>query len=81
MPPFSDSAFGKKEQNYWYQVTEICQTLLMVYVAHGHGRIQGVGSSASSYQPFSNMFLMYTNFSIIFSLFDSTKPYAISTHN
>ena len=35
--------FSKKEQNEWHQVTEISQTLLMVSVAYGQGRIQGVG--------------------------------------
>ena len=29
--------FSKKEQNQWCQVTEICQTLLIVFVAYGQG--------------------------------------------
>ena len=41
-PPLLTLPFNKKEQNYWCQVTEICQTLSMVSVDYGQGRIQGV---------------------------------------
>ena len=34
-------SFYTKKQNLWCQVTEICQTYLMVFVAYGQGRIQG----------------------------------------
>ena len=46
------------------QVTEICQTLLMVSVAYGQGRIQGGLDEGytSSHQSFSKMFLMDTIF-------------------
>ena len=42
-PPLSTLPFTKKEQNEWFQVTEICQTFLMVSVAYGQGQIQMVG--------------------------------------
>ena len=41
-PFFLTSSFSKKEQNSWCQVTQIRQTLLMVSVDYGRGRIQGV---------------------------------------
>ena len=39
--PLLTLPFSKKEQNYWRQVTEICQTLSTVFVAYGQRRIQG----------------------------------------
>ena len=63
MPPSLTLLFSKQEQNLWCQVTEICQMLLMVFVAHGQGRIQGAKMRctqyASSHQSVSKMFLMY----------------------
>ena len=44
-----------------------------------HGQIQG--EMHPSHQPFSNMFLMNTVFSIILNLFDNNEPYTLSTHN
>ena len=39
--PLLTVSFSKKEQNERCQVTEVCQTLLMVSVTYGHGLIQG----------------------------------------
>ena len=48
------------------------------------GESDGVGyyeGYASSHQPFSKMFIDAYNSSIISNLFDSYKPYVLSTHN
>ena len=42
MPSLLILLFSKEEQNQWCQVTEMCETFLMVSVAYGQGRIQGV---------------------------------------
>ena len=54
----------------------------MVSVAYDQGRIQGVGWGVCILPPaiFKNVIDVY-NFSIISNLFDSNKPYALSTHN
>ena len=50
--------------------------------ANPEGYDEEYANYASSHQPFSKMFLMHTNnFSIISNLFNSYKPYALSTHN
>ena len=43
MPSLLILPFSKKEQNQWCQVTEMCQTFLMVSVAYDQGRIHWVG--------------------------------------
>ena len=55
----------------------VCQTLLMVSVAYGHGRIQG-GICILPSVIFKNVFDVY-NFSIISNLFD--HDYALGRHN
>ena len=60
-----------------------CQTLLMVSVAYGQGRIQGGKIKGICILPpaiFKNIFDVY-NFSVVTNLFDSDKPCALSTHN
>ena len=63
-------------------MTEICQTFLMVSAAYGQGRIQGVKMRGTHLPPviFRTVFDAY-NFFIVSNLFDSNKPYALSTHN
>ena len=72
-PPFLTLPFSKKEQNYWCQATEICQTLLMVFEAYGQGLIQGGKMRGSlcilSSAIFKNIFGA-SNFSTISNLFD-----------
>ena len=66
-------------------MTEMCQTLLMVFLPYGLGRIQGNRMRGMHILPpaiLENIFdVPVYNFSLIWSLFDSNKPYAISTHN
>ena len=66
-------------------MTEILvrQTLLMVSVVYGQGRIQGVGLGVyTPHQPFLKMFLINRlQFLIIFNLFDNNAFYGLSTHN
>ena len=40
MPSLLILPFSKEEQNQWCQVTEMCQTFLMVSVAYDQGRIE-----------------------------------------
>ena len=81
-PPILTPSFRKKEQNYRCQVTEIGLTLLMISVVYGQGQIQGTRMRDMHPPPaiFKNAFDVYT-FSMISNLFDSNKPYALSTHN
>ena len=65
-------------------MTEICQTLLMVPVAYGQGRIERGRMRVCILPPaiFKNVFdVGLYNFSIISNLFDNNKPYALNTHN
>ena len=64
------------------KVTEICQTFFLVSIAYGQGRIQGVKMRDMHLPPviFKTVFYAY-NFSIVSNLFDSNKPYPLSTHN
>ena len=80
-PPLLALPFNKK--NKWCHLTEICQTLWMVFVADGVGQIQvgGLRGMYPPHYPFSTLFLMKKNiFFIILNLFDNNKPYASSTH-
>ena len=60
----------------------MCQTLLMVSVAYGQGRIQGGGGRMRGMHPSTNHFqksvfdVQARKFSIISNLFDSDKLYA-----
>ena len=63
-------------------MTEICQTLLLVSAAYGQGWTRGGRIRVMILPPaiFNNAFDIH-NFFIISNLFDSNKPYTLSTHN
>ena len=76
-PLFLNLLFSKKKQDYWWQVTEICQTLFMVSVAYGLGdrmrSVEFMHPPTSHFQKCLDVGLY--NFSIISNFFDSDKPY------
>ena len=83
-PPRLTMSFSKKEQNQWCQVTEICQTLLMVSVPYSQGRNQG-GRMRVMHPPTSHFQKCFCctvySFLIISNFFDSDKSYALRAHN
>ena len=65
----------------WCQITKICQTFLVVFVAYSQGRIQKGRIKDMHILPpaiFKNVFDVCDS-SIVSNLFDSDKPYALST--